>query len=1651
MQVKNEILDVLNYWCYLDFMSQSSLPKPKKKPEIKKKKEGEEEKGKITSVSDVYKLGTPSSGSELNDLIKERLSGFPGAFDLESRFTYLHLGAIPREALISYFESDEDSAGKRIEREIDEVAAALLKISPEGAFKNFELSPLLWAASAKDDDGKIKVSEYEVKNKDINEDLAERFGSEPLGLASVAEIVKKHIAPYLEKLVESEQLNEAQRSQCLESILFDYKASTKEDFSYEVSFRSYYSKDIENLRTCVENADTLDAFENGQLSLVLHYLKAGLKHKSGGEKVERIDILSGADDGEADNKTRQLRFYQEALGYDSIPLGRWPSKYSLSLMQQVAIDLVAGRNRESAEFPANDIMSVNGPPGTGKTTLLKDIIAANVVDKARLLSTYENPDDAFKKVTLSKEKGYLLHRDGVYKLKDERINDLGIIVCSSNNTAVENISKELPDAEGLFDGIDEEEKEEFLNSSQVRVSWPNWVEKGSGKKNEPVEKRDLYFSYAAFNQFRQRGAQVKAQDYDDSKDSNLHLLLAARLGKRSNINDFLYQSLSSLPLVDDNRKSKNKSNYAEAQQQFNEQYEKVQNLFSNFFSILDRAEFYQCEFDYLDERIEELKADVKQEKAAYHKALQKGLDFVAHKQNAAKVKLGDKSLNGLRGFIEELDDFLTRLDIEEQHLERVVANADEAKKAVTEKKITFRHKKKLAEAKRELENARYQLELFKAEHRGKNELAKFVDELRSMLNECEEKASVVDELEEQIASVSSRIDETKRNLEDAEKEAKDYRPYIMGEGSAYPSITTKLIDDLTSDDEDSRKKAHLFNPAAGKALMRERDLLFLRALQLTREFILSSSKMKANLEYLCAYWGKKKKSRESGAPEIIKFDENDKKAMVPALFQTLNILTPVISTTFASVQAMFKDVTIEDGQKAPFGLLVIDEAGQAVPHAALGILSRCRKAMVVGDPFQVEPVVCQEAKALRGAMAQNIDPFYTGDTASVQKFADELNPHGQERWIFEGGQENSSWVGCPLVVHRRCVSPMFDISNEVSYQGSMLNETASLNPEKKNDRKKLNSFYHPSSQWLNVGGSERGNKNHYVEKQGKRVREIVEQAFKKLPEGETIPSLFIISPFKTVVEGIREALGSAAPNSDGGKMWGKFKENNIGTVHTFQGKEALEVVFVLGCDKEARGAVQFVNSNIVNVAASRAKERLYVVGDFNVWKDNEYVSKMKRILDTAWVKHWENYLDSGEKEELRLARQMLPVGESLPFKEVEAGANGADDKELVYDTEPYLENMSERTDRLLRDEKNNPVKCGFPSLDELESMFENCVDEDDNNRVLSNIKQGILLYEMFTRGPKVDDNFDLSFVLKMFDKAAEIYINIQALPALKRIVPDYKMPKKLNLKACENVTIGQYGRIVGDTLGARRLAWGTTELVGKQESPCADASWWEALSEVVRDFAAERNKAAHVNPVGLNDVNKALGCMGIRGETTSDGNGSDKPTITILKSDANDVYAALVEKDFGDVELPKFEAVENPSTHSNTAPPEPVNPELESSSGTSSNFSLADAEYAGSGDCCAATKLLKDDSRFVNLKNAGFNAGKIFDWLEEEGMIERGAINGASGRLPTESGAKLGIRWHRFENEGEKPSTGIYFNPEAQQWLAQNITALLEWKGGHAS
>jgi len=79
----------------------------------------------------------------------------------------------------------------------------------------------------------------------------------------------------------------------------------------------------------------------------------------------------------------------------------------------------------------------------------------------------------------------------------------------------------------------------------------------------------------------------------------------------------------------------------------------------------------------------------------------------------------------------------------------------------------------------------------------------------------------------------------------------------------------------------------------------------------------------------------------------------------------------------------------------------------------------------------------------------------------------------------------------------------------------------------------------------------------------------------------------------------------------------KWLKDRVGTVHTFQGREADTVVLLLGAPANAqRGAREWAagTPNILNVAVSRAKHNFYVVGSRKAWSSVGLAGYMSQEL-----------------------------------------------------------------------------------------------------------------------------------------------------------------------------------------------------------------------------------------------------------------------------------------------------------------------------------------------------------------------------------------------------------------------------------------------------
>jgi hypothetical protein len=361
----------------------------------------------------------------------------------------------------------------------------------------------------------------------------------------------------------------------------------------------------------------------------------------------------------------------------------------------------------------------------------------------------------------------------------------------------------------------------------------------------------------------------------------------------------------------------------------------------------------------------------------------------------------------------------------------------------------------------------------------------------------------------------------------------------------------------------------LSSPWADEEWNRARTRVFIEALHLHRAFLeCVPMRIRSNL------WG---------AMDILsgKVPAGTDLRGVESAWATLFFVVPVVSTTFASFDRLFSHL----GREA-LGWLLIDEAGQASPQAAAGAIWRSKRVVSVGDPRQLEPIVTLPFTAQQALRRHfGVPEMWLPSENSVQSLIDRASKYGT---YLESQEDDSSiWVGSPLRVHRRCERPMFDVSNEVAYDGQMVYATPA--------QAEINLG---PSRWLHVASTEA--ERQWIPDEGLMLEALLSELKR---EGLSPNDLLLVSPFRAVAERLRQI----------GKSHGVKK---AGTIHVAQGAEADVVILVLGGDPKAPGSKEWASDrpNLLNVAVSRAKRRLYVIGNREEWSQYPYFSDAVRML-----------------------------------------------------------------------------------------------------------------------------------------------------------------------------------------------------------------------------------------------------------------------------------------------------------------------------------------------------------------------------------------------------------------------------------------------------
>lgn len=792
-----------------------------------------------------------------------------------------------------------------------------------------------------------------------------------------------------------------------------------------------------------------------------------------GFKGRRFDLDSNINSGKFDPE-----LFYEILQPENYPLGRFPSntKYALSFMQQTAVNLSVGVDNRN-------IRSVNGPPGTGKTTLLKDIFAELITKQAKNIYNLKN-----RTIVGSPETAY--YNNASIGELPQNIAEYGIVVASSNNGAVKNIVDELPKIKEIDSDLVSELKE-------ADYFWELSNKSLDEKYNEETNNFDLI-------------AEPKAEEYwglfslEGGRSDNMKKIIIAL--------KHIYAFLSS----DDYRSDD------EVYEEFEEQYIKVSKLRSDAQAL---SELYR----FRREKCEELSC-LSNDQTEY----------------PSKIQAQNEEYNRYSKEISETQNDLDNLCSKQKDLENTKEQLNICLSSLGGKKIglfaRLFGKRPDPETQNNLNNINNQLlEVLAEEKELKDKIAKSNARMKNLSNNAENCKNNIKFLEKEFAAKKQRVAELENEISD---------------------IDAKLSGCRILDMDVEYKNLQLSNPWFDEEYRIEQSKLFILALRLRKQFLYENRK---NLKAAINIWDHKKN-----------YDSDKQSRLIPAVWNWINFAIPVISSTFASFSNMCKHLGV-----GTIGHLFVDEAGQAVPQAAVGAIVRSQYVMVVGDPSQIKPVLTLDSNILSMLSEHfKVSDKYLSDSASVQTLADQAGQYGFYR---SQDKSESSWIGIPLWVHRRCKYPMFDISNEISYQGLMVQGKEELG----------------KTGFFNIAGTAN---DKFVQEQADFLKNKISEMIVKDPDmiNKSKPDkIYIITPFRNVAYKLSQELkniGFTRYDDNG-------KPTNIGTIHTFQGKEAPIVFLVLGADTKSKKSAEWAVSeaNMLNVAATRAKDEFYIVGDSKLY------------------------------------------------------------------------------------------------------------------------------------------------------------------------------------------------------------------------------------------------------------------------------------------------------------------------------------------------------------------------------------------------------------------------------------------------------------------
>lgn len=312
-------------------------------------------------------------------------------------------------------------------------------------------------------------------------------------------------------------------------------------------------------------------------------------------------------------------------------------------------------------------------------------------------------------------------------------------------------------------------------------------------------------------------------------------------------------------------------------------------------------------------------------------------------------------------------------------------------------------------------------------------------------------------------------------------------------------------------------------------------------------------------------------------------------------------LTPCIVSTFYILPAKFKYTGAKYVENYLYNfadLLIVDEAGQVLPEVAGASFSLSKKALVIGDTLQIEPIWSIPPKVDIGNL-QTAKVICCTDVEKEYEALKELGKTAASGSVMKIAQQASRYhydpdmePGMFLYEHRRCYDEIISFCNELVYKGKLIAKRG-LSPAK---------AIFPALGYLHIDGiCQQANSGSRLNKlEAKVIAKWITDHKEKLEKEYKEPLhkiVGVVTPFGAQVAEIKKAIRESKNNinvDDGEDTL------TVGTVHSLQGAERKIVIFSTVYSKHADGGFIDNQPSMLNVAVSRAKDSFLVFGDMDI-------------------------------------------------------------------------------------------------------------------------------------------------------------------------------------------------------------------------------------------------------------------------------------------------------------------------------------------------------------------------------------------------------------------------------------------------------------------